>query len=71
MGAMAFQRKLPFFPLLQILRVAMQTVPYQKTRLPRTTILLFARKLHVSKTPMALCVRLRLRLRLVLAPVPA
>ena len=65
MGAMAFQRKLPFFTLLQFLRVSMQTVPYQKTRLPRTTVLLFARKPHILKISVALC----LLLRLVLAPM--
>ena len=66
MGAMTFQRKLPFCPL-HLLWVSMQTVPYHKTRLPRTTVLLFACNLHIPKTPVALC----LPLRLVLAQMSA
>ena len=67
MGAMAFQRKLPLLTLLRIFRAPMQTVPCQKTRLPRTTLLLFARKPHILKKPVALS----LPLRLVLAQMSA
>ena len=66
MGAMTLQRKLPFFPL-HLLWVSMQILPYHKTRLPRTTVLLFACNLHIPKTPVALC----LPLRLVLAQMSA